>query len=245
MSFANEIKEPCAKRSNVDSGMKTIHRYNDNGENAGMLADDENRSTNDDLQAKIVAVWSANEADVALATTVAILNTQIDKLIKEGITAFHHAESSQSALTQLQLDMAHKDAEIARLRAGEEKNTKALSVCICSPVVLVVGSTTEPPTPTIPFLPKKNVLRALEQSRSTAREYSTHAVTEAHLRAELSMAIRQRDEATGTAAESQRKTALLLEEARDLKLKLSRVTQDKLKLERDSVGNGIHYFRIH
>ena len=83
--------------------------------------------------------------------------------------------------------------------------------------------------------PKQNVLRALEQSRATVRDCSTKAVTEAHLRAELSLATGKRDEAVSAAAESQRKAVLLQEQIQNLKLKLSRATQEKLKLERDSV----------
>jgi len=55
------------------------------------------------------------------------------------------------------------------------------------------------------------------------------------LRAELSLAISKRDDAVSAATESQRKVVLLQEELREHKLKLSRATQEKLKLERDSV----------
>jgi len=81
----------------------------------------------------------------------------------------------------------------------------------------------------------QNVLRALEQSRSNARNNSVTAVTVSHLRADLANAIRLRDEAVSTSAEQERKAVLFHEEVRDLKLKLSRATQEKLKLERDSV----------
>lgn len=78
------------------------------------------------------------------------------------------------------------------------------------------------------------MLRALQQSRATARDACAKAVTEANLRADLSLAVLKRDEAVSAATEHQRKAALLQEELRDTKLKLSRATQEKLKLERDS-----------
>jgi uncharacterized phage infection (PIP) family protein YhgE len=59
------------------------------------------------------------------------------------------------------------------------------------------------------------------------------AVSEASLRADLSFMISQRDEALGQAEESKRKASLLDEELRQVKTKFSRVTQDKLKMERD------------
>ena len=94
-------------------------------------AEEEYRGGNDDLLlAKIVATWKDNEAEAALSSTVAILSTQIDKLIKEGIAAYHDAESSHNELAQLQQDMKHKDDEIASLRTAEDKNVKALSVSI-------------------------------------------------------------------------------------------------------------------
>jgi len=127
LTTTNEPDEPLAKRSkNDDTGV-------------GMTEDaDEDGGTVDDLQAKIVAAWNDNEPEVALATTVAILSTQIDKLIKDGITAFHQAESSQNEVAQLREDIQRKDTEIASLRAAEEKNTAALSVrASCTTTVVV------------------------------------------------------------------------------------------------------------
>jgi outer membrane murein-binding lipoprotein Lpp len=58
-------------------------------------------------------------------------------------------------------------------------------------------------------------------------------MTEAGLRAELSVVVSQRDEALGFAEESKRKACLFQEELHHVKTKLSRVTQDKIKMERD------------
>lgn len=80
---------------------------------------------------------------------------------------------------------------------------------------------------------KQNLLRALEASRAEARENARAAVSEAGLRAELSFMTSQRDEALAQAEESKRKASLLQEELRVCKTKLSRATQEKLKMERD------------
>ena len=79
----------------------------------------------------------------------------------------------------------------------------------------------------------QNLLRALESSRTEAREKSRTAASEAGLRGELSFMTSQRDEALGTAEESKRMASLLQEELRQTKTKLARVTQEKVKLERD------------
>ena len=125
--------EPGTKRHKNDVGMATISSDHNADGNDVMdptkTADEEYHGDNDDLLlAKIVATWKNSEAEAALSATVAILSTQIDKLIKEGVAAYHEAESSHNDLTQLQQEVTHKDNEIASLRAAEEKNTKALSV---------------------------------------------------------------------------------------------------------------------
>ena len=74
---------------------------------------------------------------------------------------------------------------------------------------------------------------ALESTRAEARESSRSALSEANLRAELSVCKAQRDEAVTEAEESKRKATLVQEEMRSVKAKLARVTQEKLKMERD------------
>lgn len=58
-------------------------------------------------------------------------------------------------------------------------------------------------------------------------------MTEAKLRADVSVFKRQRDEAQSTAEESARKVTLLHEELHQNKTKLARVTQEKMKMDRD------------
>jgi predicted RNase H-like nuclease (RuvC/YqgF family) len=53
------------------------------------------------------------------------------------------------------------------------------------------------------------------------------------LRAELSVLVAQRDEATSHAEQQQHTVTLLQEQIQDFKVKLSRMTQQKIQLERD------------
>ena len=76
-------------------------------------------------------------------------------------------------------------------------------------------------------------MRAVETSKADARDSSSVAVTEAGLRAELSIARARRDEAMARTEESTRKVTLLEEELRHVKTKLARVAQEKIKMERD------------
>lgn len=60
------------------------------------------------------------------------------------------------------------------------------------------------------------------------------ASIEARLRREASCLRSERDEAMADASDSKRKFSLLQEEVRMVKAKLGRVTQEKMKMERDS-----------
>jgi len=70
-------------------------------------------------------------------------------------------------------------------------------------------------------------------SKTEAQDSSRAALTEAGLRAELSVMVSKKDEAVSSAEEYKRKATLLEEELRQVKMKLSRVTQEKIKMERD------------
>jgi prefoldin subunit 5 len=79
----------------------------------------------------------------------------------------------------------------------------------------------------------QNLLNALEVSRVQAGEEARSALAEAQLRADVSVYKRQRDEAHQAAAESSRKVTLLSDELHQTKTQLARVTQEKMKLDRD------------
>ena len=92
---------------------------------------------------------------------------------------------------------------------------------------------------TCPFLKHssihlKNLLQAVEVSKSNTRDISRFAQTEARLRNELSSIRYERDVAKGTNAELKRKSTLLEEEVRMLKTRVGKLTQDKIKIERES-----------
>lgn len=70
-------------------------------------------------------------------------------------------------------------------------------------------------------------------SKADARDTSRVALAEARLRAELSVMLSKRDEACENAEQSKRRATLLDEELRQVKTKLARVTQEKIKMERD------------
>ena len=80
----------------------------------------------------------------------------------------------------------------------------------------------------------QNLLKAVEASKASARDASRAAQTEARLRGEVSTLRSDRDTALGQCAESNRKVGLLGEEVRLLKARVTRLTQEKIKVERDS-----------
>lgn len=86
----------------------------------------------------------------------------------------------------------------------------------------------------IMLCPEKNLVQAVEASKSNARDSSRAAQTETRLRGEITSIRHERDVALGTKAELQRRTNLLEEEVRMLKSRVGRLTQDKIKIERES-----------
>jgi predicted ribosome quality control (RQC) complex YloA/Tae2 family protein len=77
-------------------------------------------------------------------------------------------------------------------------------------------------------------LKTVETAKSDARDASRVVQVEARLRAELGTLRAERNDALAEAAESKRKAELLDDEVRTMKTKLSRVVQEKIKMERDS-----------
>ena len=80
----------------------------------------------------------------------------------------------------------------------------------------------------------KNLLKAVEASKSSARDMCRSVQTEARLRGDISNVRSERDTAIGEGAESKRKVILLEEEVRLLKARVARLTHEKIKVERDS-----------
>jgi hypothetical protein len=80
----------------------------------------------------------------------------------------------------------------------------------------------------------QNLLRAVETSKSDARDASRHAQLEARLRSDLSSLRGERDEALGIAASLRRKITLLDGDLQTAKQKVARVEQEKIKMERDN-----------
>jgi chromosome segregation ATPase len=80
---------------------------------------------------------------------------------------------------------------------------------------------------------RQNLLKSAEQAKAQARDSSRIALSEAALRADLNSLSNKHDEALAQAETANRKLTLVSEELRTVKAKLSRVTQEKIKLERD------------
>jgi ABC-type Fe3+-citrate transport system substrate-binding protein len=76
-------------------------------------------------------------------------------------------------------------------------------------------------------------LRAVETSKVQARDQSEAALLQARMRADLLHATTQKDQALGDGHETKRRLALVEEDLRQTKSKLSKMTQEKIQLERD------------
>lgn len=80
----------------------------------------------------------------------------------------------------------------------------------------------------------QNLLRAVESSKASARDTSRSAQVEARLRTTISSLRDERDKAQIENTDHRRKNSLLEEELRSTKANLSRITQEKISMERDS-----------
>jgi chromosome segregation ATPase len=78
------------------------------------------------------------------------------------------------------------------------------------------------------------LLKAVEASKSSARDAARAAQTEARLRGEVSDLRTERDTVIGELAEARRKVGLMEEEVRLLKSRIAKLTQEKIKVERDA-----------
>jgi len=115
-------------------------------------------------------------------------------------------DSTQRQLTQAKELAETKSREAARLQALDEENRSSLS----------------------------NLLRAVESSKAEARNNSRTAQVEARLRKDMNDLRDDRDKALIELNESRRKQSLLEEELRMTKTRLTRVSQEKNSMERDS-----------
>jgi predicted RNase H-like nuclease (RuvC/YqgF family) len=79
----------------------------------------------------------------------------------------------------------------------------------------------------------QSLINAQSTHQATILQQAESVTIRSQLRAELNAAIHQRDEGLALAAEHRRTIDLLQQDLRDLKIKLSRATQEKMKIERE------------
>lgn len=143
---------------------------------------------------------------VALAQTKQLVFYQLEHTIQAGLDVFHQNDELNRQLSQTKEFCESRGREIQRLRAAEEDSRASLS----------------------------NLLRAVEASKTSARDASRTAHIEARLRGEVSSLRSEKDKARGEYAESKRRVVFLEEEVRLLKSRVVKLTQEKVRVERDS-----------
>lgn len=158
----------------------------------------------------ITTTYTANatsdELDAALSKTETILLTEIESLIKTGIQAFHDRDATQRELNVVKEHAENRQKEIGRLTESERQSRETIT----------------------------NLLRAVETAKSDARSSSRHIQVETRLRGEVTALRTERDAALASAAESKRRATLAEEEVRTTRTKLTRLQQEKNRIERDS-----------
>lgn len=178
----------------------------DSNDNKRARDNDENHDEQD-VTKKLKQVWEGNnDKDEAVVATLALVNKEIESLIRSGLQAYHGWESAKRDLSQAKEELQAKDRELRRLQASEEQSRATIT----------------------------NLLKTVEMTKSNARDASRVIQVEARLRADLSHLRAERNEALAEAAQAKRKAELLEEDLRTTKAKHSKVVQEKIKMERDS-----------
>ncbi|KAL7559102.1 hypothetical protein ACA910_017514 [Epithemia clementina (nom. ined.)] len=195
------------------SGNRGVKRSCDVGE------DDANKDDDEDLGSKLRDIWNSfnkteektddevdNSAVIsnAIDQTSQLVSAQINEIIRYGMQTFQVLDSLSRAHNLLQDDFKAKTSEIQRLRLADEKQRKMI----------------------------QNLIHSVETAKAEARDASHQAVVEANLRAELSVAIKDKNEALQSSQKFQAKCSLLSEELMQAKIKLARATQEKIQMER-------------
>ena len=84
------------------------------------------------------------------------------------------------------------------------------------------------------FLMNQKLFRTIEATKSETHDSCRAAQNEMRLRSEISSLCLERDEAKASVLKTNRKSNLMDEELKLLKSKLARITQERIKMERDS-----------
>jgi hypothetical protein len=166
----------------------------------------------------------------------ALLGQQVDSLLQFGVDACHSLERVQDDYNRLEDASKIKDVELRRLRQAEEQAQATIKVSPSRELTNYFAQSFFSRLLTyLHFLPclYQNLMQTVETSRTNARQLARSFVTEASIRADLVKETELKNEALASAAEYQRKAARLDEDVHQLKAKCTRVSQEKLKLERD------------
>ncbi|KAL3789666.1 hypothetical protein ACHAW5_005517 [Stephanodiscus triporus] len=184
----------------------------------GKFSDSESRTGNDVSSLaglshhvgceRIDEIWKSGKGDVEknLAETLHILVGELDSLVQCGLGAFYDLDATARQLSRSREYAVTKTREAQRLHSVDDQTRASLS-CL---------------------------LRAVESSKADARDTSRSAQVEARLRTNISSLRDERDKALRELSDCRRKQCLLEEELRTTKANLSRITQEKTSMERDS-----------
>jgi hypothetical protein len=206
----------------------------------------ESRTGNDVGRERIDEIWKSGKGDVEenLAETLHILVGELDSLVQCGLGAFYDLDATTRQLSQSREYAVTKTREAQRLHSVDDQTRASLSVsqnecisalryaklacfCSCPSRSLIICNRNH-------FPEQQSLLRAVESSKADARDTSRSAQVEARLRTNISSLRDERDKALLELSDCRRKQCLLEEELRTTKANLSRITQEKISMERDS-----------
>lgn len=142
----------------------------------------------------------------AIHQTKELLTQKFDAIHSQALQAFHQNDTLRRQVDQLHSLAEQRLEEIHRLKDLESNHRTSLN----------------------------NLLQALETSKQSCHDYSKHVRTECHLRNEITSLKKQRDTFQETCTIQQQKISNVEEELKMLKGKVTRLMQEKIKVERES-----------
>lgn len=211
-----------SKTANENPGEETPNESSKSNDNP----QDDDEDTFDTL----LAAWKHEESPEIKIQAFKVLmehcTKELEWLIRTGIESSQLCASLESQVGQLQHELQAKEDQLKSL--GEIKADQAKTIQVREQEHTAMDSFSL----TIPHS-LQNLINSQSNHQTQILEQASTITVCSNLRAELNHVVSDRDQGAAKLAEMQRTTELLQNEIRELKLRLSRMSNEKMRIERE------------
>ena len=135
----------------------------------------------------------------AYHTTFQLVGDMVDAIVQDGLHAYHQLDQTNSTMALLQETVQAKDNDLTRLRDKDAKHRQTI----------------------------QNLLRALANTKTEARDASQSALMETQLRSQVTEMTQSTEQAKATTKEEQKKRKAAEDELAQTKAKLVQLERDR------------------